>query len=89
MLFKQGADVKQINGSSGHASRNDLQMMINVLQPEYFIHSRWISCHEFKAAAAEEVNVAPDHIMMAMKGDQFTWLGDHFELKDSFTIGKR
>lgn len=92
MLFKQGADVKQISTdlrSSGHASRNDLQMMINVLQPEYFmpIQGEYRVMNSARAAA-EEVNVAPDHIMMAMKGDQFTWLGDHFELKDSFTIGE-
>ncbi|MCT8389609.1 ribonuclease J [Leuconostoc holzapfelii] len=92
MLFKQGADVKQINSdlrSSGHASRNDLQMMINILQPAYFmpIQGEYRVMNSAREAA-EEVNVAADHIMMAMKGDQFTWLEDHFELKDSFTIGE-
>ena len=33
--------------------------------------------------AAEEVNISEDHILMAMKGDQFKWLEDHFELQDS------
>ncbi|ORI95532.1 ribonuclease J, partial [Leuconostoc pseudomesenteroides] len=40
MIFKQGADVKQISTdmrSSGHASRNDLQMMLNIMQPAYFM----------------------------------------------------
>ena len=92
MLFKQGADVKQINSdlrSSGHASRNDLQMIINILQPAYFmpIQGEYRVMNSAREAA-EEVNVAADHIMMAMKGDQFTWLEDHFELKDSFTIGE-
>ena len=92
MLFKQGADVKQISSdlrSSGHASRNDLQIMINVLKPEYFMPVQG----EYRVmttakAAAEEVNISEDHIMMAMKGDQFKWLKDHFELQDSFTVGE-
>ena len=92
MLFKQGANVKQISSdlrSSGHASRNDLQMMINVLKPDYFmpIQGEYRVMSSAKSAA-EEVNIATDHIMMAMKGDQFKWLDDHFELQDSFTIGE-
>lgn len=92
MLFKQGADVKQISNdmrSSGHASRNDLQMMINIMQPEYFMPIQG-EYRVMTAAkdAAEEVNIPEDHIMMAMKGDQFKWLDDHFELQDSFTIGE-
>jgi len=92
MLFKQGADVKQISTdlrSSGHASRNDLQMMINVIQPEYFmpIQGEYRVMTTAKKAA-EEVNISEDHILMAMKGDQFKWLEDHFELQDSFTIGE-
>ncbi|MEX0380493.1 ribonuclease J [Leuconostoc sp. MS02] len=92
MLFKQGADVKQISSdlrSSGHASRNDLQIMLNVLKPKYFMPVQG----EYRVmttakAAAQEVNIAEDHIMMAMKGDQFKWLGDRFELQDSFSIGE-
>ncbi|MGR8830465.1 ribonuclease J [Leuconostoc citreum] len=92
MLFKQGANVKQISSdlrSSGHASRNDLQMMINVLKPDYFmpIQGEYRVMSSAKSAA-EEVNIVTDHIMMAMKGDQFKWLDDHFELQDSFTIGE-
>lgn len=92
MLFKRGADVKQISSdlrSSGHASRNDLQMMINLLKPKYFmpVQGEYRVMTSAKAAA-EEVHVAEDHIIMAMKGDQFKWVGDHFELQDSFTVGE-
>jgi len=92
MLFKKGADVKQISSdlrSSGHASRNDLQIMLNVLKPEYFMPVQG----EYRVMttaknAAQEVNIDQDHVLMAMKGDQFKWLKDHFELQDSFTVGE-
>lgn len=92
MIFKQGADVKQISTdmrSSGHASRNDLQMMLNIMQPVYFMPIQG-EYRVMSAAkdAAEEVNLPEDHILMAMKGDQFKLIDDQFELKDSFTIGE-
>ncbi|GMA69301.1 ribonuclease J [Leuconostoc litchii] len=92
MIFKQGADVKQISNdmrSSGHASRNDLQMMINIMKPNYFmpIQGEYRVMSAAKSAA-EEVNLPENHIMMAQKGDQFKLIDDQFELKDSFTIGE-
>lgn len=92
MIFKQGADVKQISTdmrSSGHASRNDLQMMLNIMQPAYFMPIQG-EYRVMSAAkdAAEEVNLPEDHILMAMKGDQFKLIDGQFELKDSFTIGE-
>lgn len=92
MIFKQGADVKQISTdmrSSGHASRNDLQMMLNIMQPVYFMPIQG-EYRVMSAAkdAAEEVNLPENHILMAMKGDQFKLIDGQFELKDSFTIGE-
>lgn len=92
MIFKQGADVKQISTdmrSSGHASRNDLQMMLNIMQPVYFMPIQG-EYRVMSAAkdAAEEVNLPEDHMLMAMKGDQFKLIDGQFELKDSFTIGE-
>lgn len=92
MLFKQGADVKQISTdmrSSGHASRNDLQMMLNIMQPAYFMPIQG-EYRVMSAAkdAAEEVNLPENHILMAMKGDQFKLIDGQFELKDSFAIGE-
>lgn len=92
MIFKQGADVKQISTdmrSSGHASRNDLQMMLNIMQPAYFMPIQG-EYRVMSAAkdAAEEVNLPEDHILMAMKGDQFKLIDGQFELKDSFSIGE-
>ncbi|WP_273725208.1 ribonuclease J [Leuconostoc mesenteroides] len=92
MIFKQGADVKQISTdmrSSGHASRNDLQMMLNIMQPAYFMPIQG-EYRVMSAAkdAAEEVNLPEDHILMAMKGDQFKLIDSQFELKDSFAIGE-
>lgn len=92
MIFKQGADVKQISTdmrSSGHASRNDLQMMLNIMQPAYFMPIQG-EYRVMSAAkdAAEEVNLPEDHILMAMKGDQFKLIDGRFELKDSFAISE-
>ncbi|KGB50476.1 Zn-dependent hydrolase [Leuconostoc mesenteroides P45] len=92
MIFKQGADVKQISTdmrSSGHASRNDLQMMLNIMQPAYFMPIQG-EYRVMSAAkdAAEEVNLPENHILMAMKGDQFKLIDGQFELKDSFAIGE-
>ncbi|WP_273750183.1 ribonuclease J [Leuconostoc mesenteroides] len=92
MIFKQGADVKQISTdmrSSGHASRNDLQMMLNIMQPAYFMPIQG-EYRVMSAAkdAAEEVNLPEDHILIAMKGDQFKLIDGQFELKDSFAIGE-
>ncbi|GEA90446.1 ribonuclease J [Leuconostoc mesenteroides] len=92
MIFKQGADVKQISTdmrSSGHASRNDLQMMLNIMQPAYFMPIQG-EYRVMSAAkdAAEEVNLPEDHILMVMKGDQFKLIDGQFELKDSFAIGE-
>jgi ribonuclease J len=92
MLFKHGADVKQISQdvrSSGHASRNDFQMLVNLLKPTYVmpIQGEYRVMNAAKQLA-EEVGIASDHVLMAMKGDQFQYIDGAFELKDSFTIGE-
>ncbi|CAK8053716.1 ribonuclease J [Eupransor demetentiae] len=92
MLFKQGADVKQISAdlrSSGHASANDLQLMINFVKPKYFMPVQG----EYRVMvtardAAEEVNIPEDHILMAKNGDQYQWQDGKFELEGSFTVGE-
>ena len=40
MIYRSGADVKSISdelNSSGHASKNDLQLMMNLLKPRYCV----------------------------------------------------
>lgn len=83
MLFKKGANVKQISSdlrSSGHASKEDLQLLLNVLKPEVLLP---VSA-EFRVMvtakqAAEEVGMATERIIMAKRGDQIAYNGETFE----------
>ncbi|GAP02291.1 ribonuclease J2 [Fructobacillus pseudoficulneus] len=92
LLFRQGADVKQISAdlrSSGHASAEDVQMMINFMKPEFFFPVSG----EFRVMvtakkAAEEVNIPSDKIILAKRGDQYVYDGETFEKKNGFTVGE-
>ncbi|CAH1852597.1 ribonuclease J [Convivina intestini] len=91
MLFQRGADVKLISSdlrSSGHASYDDLQLMLNFIRPQYFIPVQG----EYRVMvtaqqAAEGVKIPADHILMAQKGDQYQWNNGQFVLEGSFTVG--
>ncbi len=83
MLFKKGANVKQISSdlrSSGHASKEDLQLLLNILKPEVLLP---VSA-EFRVMvtakqAAEEVGMATERIIMAKRGDQIAYNGETLE----------
>ncbi|HEY4399836.1 MAG TPA: ribonuclease J [Lactobacillaceae bacterium] len=92
LLFKHGADVKQISQdlrSSGHASGNDFQLLVNFLKPEYVmpVQGEYRVMNAAKKLS-QEVGIAEDHVLMAMKGDQFKYLDGEFVLQDSFTVGE-
>lgn len=73
-LFKRG--VKVIYESvaavhvSGHASREELKMVINLTQPKYFmpIHGEYRHLY-FHAELAEEMGMSKKRIIMASNGD--------------------
>ncbi|CAK1228714.1 mRNA degradation ribonuclease J1/J2 (RnjA) [Fructobacillus fructosus] len=83
MLFKKGANVKQISSdlrSFGHASKEDLQLLLNILKPGVLLP---VSA-EFRVMvtakqAAEEVGMATERIIMAKRGDQIAYNGETFE----------
>lgn len=91
MLFKAGADVKAISQdlrSSGHASANDLQLMLNFMQPRYFLPVQG----EYRVLnagmnLATEVGIPKDHIFIAQKGDQLHYDGENMYLAGSFEVG--
>ncbi|WP_373762384.1 ribonuclease J [Weissella soli] len=72
-LFRAGADVKQISTdlkSSGHASKNDFQFMLNLLKPENVIPVQG----EYRvlnaaAHAAKEVGYTEEHTFILKNGD--------------------
>lgn len=73
MLYRAGANVKEISGSfkaSGHATPNDLKLMMNLLQPKYFVPVQ--GEYRLQAAHAElanEVGIPYKNIFIPGKGD--------------------
>lgn len=73
MIYRAGGDVKAISdefNSSGHASRNDLQLLLNLLHPQYLIPVQG----EYRLLAANaqwarELGMAAENIFILAKGD--------------------
>lgn len=82
MIYRSGADVKSIADEfncSGHASRNDLQLMMNLLHPKYVIPVQ--GEYRLMAANAEwaqELGIPADHIFLPKLGDVLAF--DHGKL---------
>lgn len=73
MIYRAGGTVKQISDNlkaSGHGSQKDLQLMINLMKPTYFIpvkgQFRLLSAH---AELANEVGIPHKNIFIPGKGD--------------------
>ena len=74
MLFKQGANV--IQGSearvhvSGHAYREDLKLMLNLVKPKYFmpVHGEYSKLLKH-ALLAEEVGMAAENVFISENGN--------------------
>ncbi|MBN2073813.1 MAG: ribonuclease J [Actinobacteria bacterium] len=74
MLLRQGAEVfyESIAGVhvSGHAAREEIKMMINLVNPKYFIPIHGEDKHKTQnAQVAVSVGVDEDHIINAQNGD--------------------
>lgn len=73
LIYRAGATVTSLSGNlkaSGHATPNDLQLMINLLKPEYFIpiqgEYRMLSAH---ANLANETGISYQNIFILSNGD--------------------
>ncbi|MDR2660934.1 MAG: ribonuclease J [Lactobacillaceae bacterium] len=93
LIFRKGANVISIKDSvrsSGHASQNDFQMMLNFLNPEFVFpvsaEYRVMSAADY---LAQEIGIPKEKIFLSMKGDQYKYRTDSkvFELEDSFEVG--
>lgn len=91
MIYRAGAEVKSISDDlqpSGHASQNDLQLMLNFMKPKYFVpiqgEYRLLSQH---AKLAEEVGINADNIFITSKGDVLDYNGQEMHLGDSVEVG--
>ncbi|MBS9335834.1 ribonuclease J [Fructobacillus papyrifericola] len=92
MLFKKGANVKQISAdlrSSGHASKQDLQLLMNFFKPEVLLP---VSA-EFRVMvtakqAALELGMKEEQILMAKRGDVLAYDGTTFEKVDAVSVAE-
>lgn len=73
MIYRAGAEVITLSSEinvSGDASKNDLQLLINLLNPKYLIpvqgEYRLLQSHK---ELAMEVGISEDHIVIPTKGD--------------------
>ena len=91
MIYRAGGEVKAISddlNASGHASKNDLQLMINLLNPKYLIpiqgEYRLLNTH---AQLAREVGMADDHIFLTQKGDVLEYKNNEMHLGEGIEVG--
>jgi len=73
IIYRAGGTVKNISDNlrvSGHASPNDLQLMLNLMKPKYFIpvqgEYRLLAAH---ATLAQEVGIPEKNIFITARGD--------------------
>lgn len=91
MIYRAGADVKAISdefNSSGHASRNDLQLLMNLLHPRYLIpvqgEYRLLAAN---AELAQELGMPKENIFLLAKGDVVEYEHDKLLLGSSIEVG--
>jgi len=91
-LFKVGATVIYGEGSgihvSGHASREDLRMMLNLVRPQYFIpvHGEYRMQH-FHAELARQSGMAEEDIFILENGDVLELDAENGEIVDKVPTG--
>jgi len=97
MIYRAGGEVKAISddlNSSGHAYKRDLQLMLNLLKPQYLVpiqgEYRLLNAH---AEAAQELGMPADHIFILAKGDVLTYdkgnmgVGEGIDVSDTMIDG--
>ncbi|GKS80335.1 ribonuclease J [Ligilactobacillus pabuli] len=91
MIYRAGAEVKAISdeyNSSGHASKRDLQLLINLLHPQYLVpiqgEYRLMSAH---AESAEQVGIKPQNIFLLKNGDVLEYAKNKMIIGSSIDAG--
>lgn len=90
-LMQMGAEVYYEHDEeihvSGHASQEELKLMITLTQPKYFmpVHGeyRHLKAH---ATLAESLNIKPNNIIVAQNGDIIELTPNRFEKKGSIPL---
>ncbi|NLC63854.1 MAG: ribonuclease J, partial [Thermoanaerobacterales bacterium] len=92
-LFKQGADViyEAISGVhvSGHASQEELKLMLNLIRPKYFVPVHGEYRHLIRhALLAKEVGIPENNIFIAENGRILEFTADSASMTGKVTAGK-
>lgn len=92
-LFKQGADViyEAISGVhvSGHASQEELKLMLNLVRPKYFIPVHGEYRHLIHhAKLAKEVGIPEENIFIAENGRVMEFSRNSGKMAGKVTAGK-
>ncbi|MDN6672106.1 MAG: ribonuclease J, partial [Staphylococcus equorum] len=84
MVYRAGGTVQKITDNlkaSGHATPNDLKLLINLIQPRYFIpvqgEYRMLSAH---AELAHEIGMSYKNIIIPGKGDVIEYKKDRIHM---------
>ncbi len=90
LLFRSGAKVQQISTdikSSGHASRNDFQLLLNLLKPQYVlpVQGEYRVLNSAKSAALE-VGYDEEHVFILENGDRLNLNEDGMTLSGSIQV---
>ncbi|HHY74702.1 MAG TPA: ribonuclease J [Bacillus bacterium] len=91
LLFRAGANVIYGNRKvhvSGHASQEELKMMISVMNPEYFIPIQGeMKMQRAHAKLAEATGMDSDQIFLLENGDVFEYKNDHARIGGKIPSG--
>lgn len=91
MIYRAGGVVKQISDNlkaSGHATPNDLKLMLNLIKPTYFVpvmgEYRRLAAH---AKLAHEVGIPFKNIFIPGKGDVIEYKNDRMHMSGQVEAG--
>lgn len=91
MLYRSGAEVKSISdrgNATGHASQDDLQLMLNLIKPEFLIpiqgEYRLLAAHK---ELAKQVGMNENQIFIASKGDVLEYKDGEMVLGKGIEVG--
>ncbi|MFW5998758.1 MAG: ribonuclease J [Halanaerobiaceae bacterium] len=91
-LFEKGAEViyEDVSGVhvSGHASQEELKLMLNLTDPKYFIptHGEYRHLHQH-ANLAKKIGISPENIYIASTGDVISFTEDEIKKTGNVSSG--
>jgi len=92
-LYRRGAEVYYEKVSeihvSGHASREELALMISLVKPQYFIPIHGETRHLIQhARLAEHLGIPPENVIVAHDGDVVEFRSDGVHKMESVEVGR-